>query len=69
MRNHLGDRQHLQIAAGVIVVLMGVDDIAQRLIRHRLDLRKDVGVVAIEHVVNEDDTLRCRVEGDVAAFA
>ena len=27
MRNDLGDRQHLEVAAGVVVVLMRVDDV------------------------------------------
>jgi hypothetical protein len=29
------------VAAGVIVVLMRVDDVSQRLVRHRLHLRQD----------------------------
>ena len=55
MRDDLGDRQHLEVAARVIVVLMRVEHEAQRLVRDALHLREDVGVVAIEHVIDQDD--------------
>ena len=57
VRDDLGDRQHLEVAAGVVVVLMRVDDVTQRLVGDRLDLREDVGMVAVEHVVNQHDAL------------
>ncbi len=68
VRDHLGQRQHPEIAAGVIVVLVGIDDVAQRLARDGLDLRQDVGVIAMEHVVHEDDPFARHVERDVAAL-
>ena len=57
VRNDFGDRQHFEVAAGVVVVLMRVDDVPQRLVGYRLDLREDVGMVAVEHVVNQHDSL------------
>ena len=68
VRDHLRNRQHLEVAAGVIVVLVSVDDVTQGLVRHRLDLREDVGMVAVEHVVNQDNALGRRVEGHVATL-
>src|SRR5678815_5547407 len=68
MGNDFGDRKHLHVAAGMIVVLMGVQDITQWLVSDRFDLREDVGVVSVEHVVDENDTFRSDVHCDVAAF-
>ena len=69
VRDHLGDRQHLHVAAGVVVVLVRVDHVAQRLVRYRLHLREDVAVIAVEHVVDEHDPLVCREHRDVSTFA
>ena len=69
VRDHLGDRQHLEVAAGMVVVLVGVDDVLQRLVGDRLHLREDVGMVAIEHVVHEDDAVARGIERDVAPLA
>ena len=67
VRDHLGQRQHLEVAAGVVVVLVRVDDVVERLVGDGLDLREDAGVVAVEHVVHEHHALgrrrrarRCR---------
>src|SRR5262249_7391727 len=46
MGDALGDRQHLQITAGMIVVLMGVDDVSNRLLGDRFHLGQYVGVVS-----------------------
>jgi hypothetical protein len=69
VRDDFDDRKHLGIAAGVIVVLMRVEDVAERLAGNRLHLRKDVRMVAIEHVVDQDDTFTRDVHGNVAALA
>ena len=68
VRDDLGNRQHLEVAAGVVVVLVGVEDVAQRPVGNRLDLGEDVGVVAIEHVVDQDHPFRRHVESDVASL-
>jgi hypothetical protein len=64
----LGERKHLEIAAGMVVVLVGVEHIAQRLVGNRPHLRQDVRVVAIEHVVDEDHPFVGHGDGHVAAF-
>src|SRR5688572_30074328 len=69
VRDHFGDRQHLEIAAGVIVVLVRVDHIPQRSVGDELHLGEDVGVVAVEHVVHQDDALGGGVDRDIAALA
>ena len=68
VRDDLRNRQHLEVAARMVIVLMRVDHVPQGLAGHRLDLREDVGVVAVEHVVNQDDPLGRRVEGHVATL-
>ena len=65
----LGNRQHQRVAAGVVVVLMRVDDVAQGLARQRLHLREDVVVIPVEHVVDENHALARHVERDIAAVA
>ena len=68
MCDHFGDRQHLHITARMIVVLVRIDDVLQRLVGDRLHLRKDIRVVAVEHVIDEDHAVVRRIQRDVAAF-
>src|SRR5215471_17314138 len=68
MCNDLSDWEHLEIAAGMIVVLMRVDDVLDRLVCNRLYLSQNVRVVSIEHVVDEDHSLGSDVCGDIPAF-
>ena len=68
MCNDLSDWKHLEVAAGMIVVLMRVDDVLDRLVCNRLYLSKNVRVVSIEHVVDEDHSLGSDVCGDIPAF-
>src|SRR5262249_37276971 len=49
MCDDLGDWKHLEIAAGMIVVLMRVDDVLDWLVCNRLYLSENVSVVSIEH--------------------
>src|SRR5262245_32454646 len=69
MCDDLGDWQHLEIAAGMVIVLMGVDDVLDRLVCNRLYLSQNVRVVSIEHVVDEDDSIRSDVRRDISAFS
>ena len=64
-----GDREHLEIATGMVVVLVGVQHVFERLVGHRFHLSHDVGVVPIEHVVHEDDALAGHIQGDIPTFA
>jgi len=57
------------IAARVIVVMMCVDHVLHRLVAKHFDLRHDGVVVALVHVVDQDDALVGDVHGDVAALA
>jgi len=68
MCDDLGDRKHLEIAAGVIVVLMCIDDVLDWLVCNRLYLSQNVGVVPIEHVVDEDHSVRSDVRRDIPSF-
>ena len=53
-RDDLGPgRLHPGVAAGVITVMVGVDDVANRLIRHRLEHRQDIGRVHFELVIDQ----------------
>jgi hypothetical protein len=49
-------------------MLVRIDHVLQRLVGDRLHLREDVGVVAVEHVIDEDNTIVRRIQRDVAAF-
>ena len=53
------------VAAGVITVMVSVDDVADRLIRHRFEHRQDIGGVLLELVVDQHHAFardeRCRV--------
>ncbi len=69
VRDDLRNRQHQRVAAGMVVVLMRVDDVAQRLIGDRLHLREDVVVVPVEHVVHQNHALGGHQHRDVAAVA
>ncbi len=52
----------------MVVVLVRVDDVAQRSVGDLPDLGKDVGVIAVEHVIDEDDAVVRGIERDVATL-
>jgi len=58
-----------EIAAGMVVMLVRVQHVANGLVRDRLHQCQDVGVIPIEHVVDEHDTVVGHLHRDVAAFS
>jgi hypothetical protein len=69
MGNDFSDRKHLEVAPGMIVVLMRIQHISKRLVGNGPHLRQNIGVVPVEHVVNEDNALARGIERDITAFA
>jgi hypothetical protein len=69
MGDHFRNRQHLQITAGVIVVLMRIQNVSERFVRHRSYLRQNIGVIAVKHVVDEYHAFIRRIEGNVPTLA
>jgi hypothetical protein len=61
--------EHLLVAAGVVAVMMRVEDVADRLIGDALHLGDDLRIIALEFVVHQDHAFGRRVDGDVAAVA
>lgn len=68
MRDDVGDRQHSEISAGMVVVLVRIEHIPDRLIRDRCDGLEDGVMVSIEHVVDENHAFARDIDGNVAAF-
>jgi hypothetical protein len=69
MRNDIGERQHFQIAAGVVVVLVRVQYVDDRFVGDRSDGCENAFVVPVEHVVDENDANACDIGRNVAALA
>src|SRR5215475_8682728 len=69
MCDDVRDGKHLEIAAGMIVVLMGIDNVLYRLVGNRLYLSQNVGVVSIEHVVDEHHSFHSDVRRDISTFS
>ena len=65
----LRDRQQARRAAGVVVVLVGVEDVADRLGSDAPDLREQGVMIAVVHVVDEHHPFTRHVRRDVAALA
>ena len=68
-RDDLGRRLELGVPAAVIRVIVRVDDVLDRLIRHALHLLHDALVILIELVVDQNDAFVGDVDRDVAAVA
>ena len=68
LRDDVGDLEQLGVAARVIVVLVRVDDVDDRLVRHRRYFRDHVVRVPVEHVIHQDHARASHVNGHIAAF-
>src|SRR5262245_30868784 len=69
MSDDLRDRKHLHIAARVIVVLMGVDDVPYRMFDDGLNHWQDIRVVSIEHIVYVDDAFIRDIRRNIPALS
>ena len=67
--NDVGDRQQLQIATGMIVVLVRIELVDDRLIGDRCDGGQNIVMVPVEHIIDEHDAVVGHIGRDVAAFA
>ena len=68
MQDDLGiRREQARVAAGVIAVMVGVQDVADRLIADRLHFGEDLRAVLRELVVDQHDAFRRRHHRDIAA--
>ncbi len=67
MRDHLGiHREHLRVAARMVVVLVGVQHVLDGFVGHRPQLFQDLVVIAVEHVVDENHALIGHLHRDVS---
>ena len=69
MADDFDSRRHRIIRAGVIIVMMRVDHVPNRLVGEFADRLHHLRVVAVVHVVDQDDAFVGDVGRDVAALA
>ena len=65
--DHLGDGRKLCVAAAVVPVVMGVQDVLDRFARDARDIGNDLVIVVCKLVVDHDDAVTGHPNADVAA--
>ncbi len=67
--DNLGRWQKLRVAAAVILMIVRIDDVLDRLIRHALHPIHDALMIPVEFVVDQNNAFVGDVHRDVASVA